>query len=105
MRYLRLLMILSVFLSIAHTSAIAGTHAILENELLVSEPDTHSATHEHCCTEDSVHTPDCHIFAGLLPAQVNGELMPEMSSDGLADNGIMPDGFEPTGPLDPPRSV
>ena len=105
MRFLRLLMILSVFFSIAHTSAMAGTHVLMENELHVSAPDTHSGAHEHCRTDHNDHTPDCHIFAGLLPVQANGEPMPEASSYISAENGIVPDGVEPAGPLDPPRSA
>ena len=105
MRFLRLLMILSVFFSIAHTSAMAGTHVVMENELHVSAADTHSGEHEHCCSDHNDHTPDCHMFAGLLPGASHGEQISETSSGVSADNGIMPDGVEPAGPLDPPRSA
>ena len=105
MWFVRLLMILSVFFAVAHTSAMAGTHVIMENELHVNAPNTHSGSHEHCCTDHNEHTPDCHIFAGLLPVASHGEQMSETSSDVSADNWIMPDGVEPTGPLDPPRSA
>ena len=103
MRFLRLLMILSVFFSIVHTSAMAGAHAVLENEPYVSALDKHSGTHDHCCTDHSDQTPDCHTFAGLLPALAKGEPMPETSSDVSADHSVVPDGVEPAGSLDPPR--
>ncbi|KUJ73137.1 hypothetical protein [Ruegeria profundi] len=105
MRFFRLLMILSVFFSIAHTNAMAGAHGLMENELHVSVPDTHSSAHEHCCTDHNDNSPDCHIFAGLLPAPADGEPLPEVSSDISAENGIVPDGVELAGPLDPPRSA
>jgi hypothetical protein len=83
----------------------AGTHVVMENEQHVSVPDTHSGTHDHCCTDHNDHTPDCNIFAGLLPGASHDEPMPETSSDVSAEHGIVPDGVEPAEPFDPPRTA
>lgn len=105
MRLLRLLMILSILFSVSNTGAMAGAHLLAEHEMDISKAHIMVDAGEHCCADAADPMPDCHVLSAILPVSLIGAPKTEYSSGFSAPHGTLLIGIDPTGPLDPPRSV
>ncbi|MEO9777801.1 MAG: hypothetical protein ABJO75_07835 [Sedimentitalea sp.] len=57
-----------------------------------------------CCQDSTERTHSCHAFPALLPA-ASGDNAPAPGEEVLRVSGLLLNGFEPSGLLDPPRAM
>ena len=58
-----------------------------------------------CCQDSSERTQTCHAVPALLPASELASLPPSSVEDIVCASGILLNGIQPSGILDPPRTV
>ena len=58
-----------------------------------------------CCQDSSERTQTCHAVPALLPASELASLQPSSVEDIVCASGILLNGIQPSGLLDPPRAV
>ncbi|MEO9779281.1 MAG: hypothetical protein ABJH07_08300 [Sedimentitalea sp.] len=58
-----------------------------------------------CCQDSSERTQTCHAVPALLPASEPTSTPPNAGEDVVCASGIQLTGIQPSGLLDPPRSV
>jgi|GEM_PF-379877 len=58
-----------------------------------------------CCQDSSERTQTCHAVPALLPASELASLPPSSVEDIVCASGILLNGIQPSGLLDPPRAV
>ena len=58
-----------------------------------------------CCQDSSERTQTCHAVPALLPASELASLPPSSVEDIVCESGILLNGIQPSGLLDPPRAV
>ena len=58
-----------------------------------------------CCQDSNERTQTCHAVSALLPASEPTSTPPIAGEDVVCVSGILLTGVQPSGPLDPPRSV
>ena len=58
-----------------------------------------------CCQDSSERTQTCHAVPALLPASELVSLPPSSVEDIVCASGILLNGIQPSGLLDPPRAV
>ncbi len=58
-----------------------------------------------CCQDSTERAQTCHALLALLPALTSSYTALETGEDVFCTSGVLLTGFEPSGPLDPPRAV
>ncbi|WP_299615043.1 hypothetical protein [uncultured Tateyamaria sp.] len=61
--------------------------------------------HPPCCVDSTERAQSCHILAAVLPAADLHGAAPSARDTVFCAVGVLPDGINPSGPLDPPRAV
>ena len=58
-----------------------------------------------CCQDSTERAQTCHALLALLPTLTLSGTAPVAGEDVFCTSGVLLTGFEPSGPLDPPRAV
>ncbi|WVX51545.1 hypothetical protein ROLI_046470 (plasmid) [Roseobacter fucihabitans] len=58
-----------------------------------------------CCQDSTERAQTCHALLALLPTLSFSGAAPVAGEDVFCKSGVLLTGFEPSGPLDPPRTV
>ena len=87
---------LSNAMDAGHMPVSDHTHAIVEN-MADAQP--------LCCPDSTKHAQTCHALLALLPTLTLSCTAPVAGEDVFCTTGVLLTGFEPSGPLDPPRAV
>ena len=104
MGFVRLLLVVMIALSasvsgggdIGHDVAMVHDHPVVE--IADGEPPS-------CCSESSDRTQSCHALPALLPAMNPDGVAPDACGGVSIGAELRLAGIEPSGPLDPPRTV
>jgi len=104
MYLVRLLLIVLMTFSASLSGAMEAGHAVASNS-------DHAAM-EHvaddqpiCCTDNPERAQTCHVLPALVPVAAFGGITPDSSETAYARIGLLLNGIEPSGLLDPPRAM
>jgi hypothetical protein len=104
MYLVRFLLIVMVMISASLSSAMAASHSgFADRGHGVMEMATNDQV--HCCKDGTERTQSCHVLPALLPGAELHQTAPVTGEDVFAAVGLFLTGFEPSGPLDPPRTM
>lgn len=104
MGFVRLLLVALVALSASVSGAMDAGH-------MAAPEHSHAATDQLtddqpvCCSETTERSQTCHALPALLPGAGHHDDAPATCVDVFVAASLLLTGFEPTGPLDPPRAA
>lgn len=104
MYFVRLLTIALIVLSTTLSGAMAAGH-VGPTDVSVESVGVMSTDHETCCTDGMEQSQSCHVLPAILPAMQMDSGVQDLVRSVTFGPSILLIGFEPAGPLDPPRSV
>jgi len=104
MYVVRLLLVIMITLSAAVSGAMDAGHA-LTVEQSHAAMDEMADDQSACCSESSERTSTCHVLSALVPGTPLQDVAPVTCEDVFFSAGLLLTGFDPSGPLDPPRAV
>lgn len=87
---------LSNAMDVGHMPVSDHTHATVEG-MANAQP--------LCCQGSTERAQTCHALLALLPTLTLSGTAPLTGEDVFCTSGVLLTGFEPSGPLDPPRAV
>lgn len=100
----RFLLIITLAISASSSGAMAASHAgLAEPDHQIMKMDT-----DHlmpCCETGTERASSCHVLAAYLPGADLQQAAPLSGEVVFAAAYVLPTGFEPSGPLDPPRAM
>jgi hypothetical protein len=99
---IRLLLIVMLTFSASLSAAMeAGHPADVDHDhpVVMSMEDDQPA----CCEDSTERGQNCHLLPALLPDADGHGTGPAIGKDAIMASGLFLTGFEPSGPLDPPR--
>ena len=104
MIWLRSLLFVLVTLTASTSGAMDARHAVaMETSHAKME---HSANNQPpCCLEGSERAQSCHVLPALVPDSDHKFVESANCEDVSFGTGLLLTGVEPSGPLDPPRTV
>lgn len=102
----RLLLVVMVTLSASVSGAMdAGHMPVMSHSHSHASVDEVADTQLVCCSESSDRSQTCHGLPALVPGTELHDAAPVICDVVSIDTGELLTGFEPSGPLDPPRAV
>ncbi len=104
MYFVRHLMIIMIVLSATLSGAMAAGHAG-QMDMIMDEAAVVSADHKDCCTDGMTQSQSCHVLPAILPEMKIDRIPQKLVQSVTFGPSHLLTGFEPTGTLDPPRSV
>ncbi|WP_223427675.1 hypothetical protein [Tateyamaria pelophila] len=104
MALFRILLVAILALSASVSGAMDARHAtVMEHSKMAASEVI--ADQPVCCSESSERSQTCHVLSALLPGADHDDTAPATCQDMSFGGGLLLTGFEPSGPLDPPRAV
>lgn len=104
MYLVRILLVVLLTLSTSLSNAMDAGHVpVSDHEHATVEGMAHGQP--LCCQDSTERTQTCHALLALLPALTSSVIAPGTGEDVFCTSGVLLTGFEPSGPLDPPRAV
>lgn len=103
MGLIRLLLIVMVALSASVTGAMDAGHMAAPEHSHVAM-DVMADNQPACCSESTERSQTCHALPALLPGAGNHDDALATCGDVFTAASLLLTGFEPSGPLDPPRA-
>ncbi|UWR24655.1 hypothetical protein [Sulfitobacter sp. S190] len=105
MGLIRLLLVVLVALSASISGAMDAGHAAVVEHSHVAMDEV-ADDQPVCCSESSERSQTCHALPALLPgAAGHHNDAPATCEDVFTAASLLLTGFEPSGPLDPPRAA
>ncbi|SEW47174.1 hypothetical protein SAMN04488515_3541 [Cognatiyoonia koreensis] len=104
MVFVRILMVVVLTLSASLSSAMSAGHTPVADHQHASV-EVMADEQPMCCQDGMDRAQTCHALSALLPASELSDAAPAKGKDLFCTSGVLLTGFEPSGPLDPPRPV
>ncbi|MEJ6389792.1 hypothetical protein [Gymnodinialimonas ulvae] len=104
MSLIRLLLVVMVALSAAVSGAMDAGHAVIMDHSHRAM-DVVADDQPVCCSESTERSQTCHALPALLPGGGHHDEAPATCEDVFTAASLLLTGFEPSGPLDPPRAA
>ena len=104
MYLVRILLLMLLTFSTSLSYAMDAGHVRVSDHTHASVEDIADAQ-PLCCQDSTECAQTCHALLALLPTLTLSGTAPVAGEDVFCTTGVLLTGFEPSGPLDPPRAV
>ncbi|WP_299030214.1 hypothetical protein [uncultured Sulfitobacter sp.] len=104
MHLVRILLVILLTLSTSLSNAMDAGHMPASDHVHATVEGLTDAQ-PSCCQDSTERAPTCHTLLALLPTLLLSGTAPVAGEDVFCTSGVLLTGFEPSGPLDPPRKV
>jgi hypothetical protein len=104
MYLMRLFLIVLMTYSASLSGAMEAGHAVASDSDHVAME--HAAVDQPvCCTDNPERAQNCHVLSAIVPVEAFDGVAPDCSESAYSNIGLLLCGIEPSGLLDPPRTV
>ena len=104
MYLVRILLVMLLTFSTSLSNAMDAGHMPVSDHTHATFEDMADAQ-PLCCQDSTEHAQTCHVLLALFPTLTLSGTAPVAGEDVFCTTGVLLTGFEPSGPLDPPRAV
>lgn len=104
MYLIRILLLMLLTFSTSLSNAMDAGHMPVSDHTHATVEDMADAQ-PLCCQDSTECAQTCHALLALLPTLTLSGTAPVAGEDVFCTTGVLLTGFEPSGPLDPPRAV
>jgi len=104
MYLVRILLVMLLTFSTSLSNAMDAGHMPVSDHTHATVEDMTDAQ-PLCCQDSTEHAQTCHTLLALFPTLTLSGTAPVAGEDVFCTTGVLLTGFEPSGPLDPPRAV